>query len=299
MGFKGERVGPYTLIRKTGPCPEGEDWKAAADDGSAVGVRLFYEPYWIHAFREAGVPEKLPASPHLDRLLEIGRDNRPWIAWSYAEGRSLREILQRRPYVPLPVALPLIVQVIRGLAALHESGLAHHDLRPENVIVDDAGGTVLVRVQTLAYRRLALAKLRDKQAPMRPQLAEAIRAYLPPEQTRGKVEDGPAGDMYSLGRLLFETLCGALPHPLEMRHPSQRDPRIPKVLDKLVIDMLERRMRARIPDARGVEQSLLRGCERAGFRFDFSAAPLAWVTGTPWQRGAAPEDLLSALEAEA
>ncbi len=298
MAFKGEHVGPYTLIRKTGPCLEGEDWKAHDEAGGAVAVRVYYEPYWIHAFREAGIPEKLPEHPGLDKLLQIGDDNRPWISWTFAEGRTLREILERRKYIPLTYGLPIVIQLIRTLAALHEAGVGHHDLRPENVIVDEQGKTVLVRCQTPAYRALTLKKLRDKRAPIKAKLSKALKAYLPPEQSRGEVENGPTGDMYALGRLIFETLCGELPHPLEMRHPSQRDPRIPKILDKIVIDVLERRVRARTQNACQLEKVLLEGCQRAGFRFDFSGSPLDWVVDTPWKidRSEKPRDLSEALE---
>lgn len=297
LAFKGEHVGPYTLVRKIGPCPEGEDWKAHDQKGEAVAVRVYYEPYWIHAFREAGVPEKLPAHPGLDRLLQVGDDNRPWVSWTFAEGRPLREILERRKYIPLTYGLPIVLQVIRALAALHAEGLAHHDLRPEHVIIDEQGHVVLVRCQTAAYRALTLQKLRDKRAPMKEKLGKALKAYLPPEQARGEVANGATADMYALGRLIFETLCGELPHPLEMRHPSQRDPRIPKIFDKVVIDVLERRVRARTPDACGLEKVLLEGCQRAGFRFDFSAAPLDWVKDTPWkqERASKPSDLSEAL----
>ncbi|HVY60692.1 MAG TPA: hypothetical protein VHF22_03520, partial [Planctomycetota bacterium] len=101
--------------------------------------------------------------------------------------------------------------------------------------------------------------------------------------------DGPRADMYAFGVLVYEALTGERPSEgFDLKYPSQKDKRIPKALDELVLRCLERSTRARVPSALGVEASLVEGLERAGFQIFASGDAVKWVKATPWRAPSAP-----------
>jgi serine/threonine protein kinase len=285
VGFKGERIGRFILDRKAASVPEGEVWKARADggpSGAAFAVKLFYDAEWAAVLRASGIPETIE-HPNVARIVDGSTSaTTPYIVQELHEGVTLRELLAAQRYLPLAGALPAAIQIVRGLAALHKAGLAHYDLRPTNVVLDERGGLKLVDATSEAFRRAVLAKLFDKLRPLPKERAEELSAYLPPEQKKGDVLGG-SGDMYAFGVMLYEMLTGERPQGFEVRMPSQRDKRIPKVLDEIVLRSIERSPRARSPSAAGLEQQLLEGIGKAGFYLDFKADPAGWVKATPWR----------------
>ncbi|MFC1705321.1 protein kinase [Planctomycetota bacterium] len=283
MGFKGEKVGPYTLDRKERRSLEGELWKARDSERVPVAVCLYYEPTWIQVLRTVSVPEGIPEHPNLSRLITFDLEaHRPWTAWTHVDGRSLREILSHQPYVPLQEAIPLVLQLVRGLEALHAAEIAHHDLRPETVVVTEPGELTLTFAQTEGYRRAVLESVCEPGDRALEELVAAIRPYAAPEQLSGSIS-GTAGDVYALGTLVYEMLCGSRPDAFAPRYPSERDKRIPKILDEVILGALERRVRARTQDAVGLEKQLLQGFSRAGYDVEPVGAPKGWVRSTPYR----------------
>jgi serine/threonine protein kinase len=284
MGVKGEQVGPFVLDRKLSNCPEGTVWKARSEDRTPVLLRLYTDPFWIQAVRSEGVPTGGSEHPNLSQLLAADLDApRPFLAWTFSEGATVRDLTVACPYFPLGAALPFAIQLVRGLEALHAAGIAHHDLRPETVWLDTRGRVLLAGPQTEGYRRKVLERLEDKEVRFPEPLARSLRDHRPPEQRKGRI-DGVAGDVYQLGVLLYRILCGEAPDPFELRYPSQRDKRIPKILDEVVFSALERRTRARLASAVGLEERLVEGFERAGFVLDLNGDPSGWMRYTPWER---------------
>ncbi len=303
MGFKGERVGRFVLDRKLGPTLEGELWKARTDASGRFGppagasgdppwlaIRFFLDAEWAEALRASG----LPATPEHDNVCRFVEGAPafapPWLAREFVEGETLAGALAAQPqrYLPLAVAIPVAIQLLRGLAAFHKAGLAHLDLRPGNVLIGERGHVKLADACTEGWRRAIVARLFHRLRPLPPEHAARLLPYVPPEQRRGEVT-GQAADMYGLGVTLYEMLIGERPESFDVRMPSQRDRRIPKVFDEIVLPALERSPRARTQNALGLEQRLLEGVAKAGFVLDLKADPAAWVKATPWrERPAAP-----------
>ncbi|MBI3725312.1 serine/threonine protein kinase, partial [bacterium] len=273
---------------------EGEVWRARdGQGGPAAAVKLFTEPGAGESFRAAGIPVT-PDHPNLCRVLAGDPDaHPPFLATDYVEGPTLREVLASERYVPLSAAIPCVIQVLRGLAALHKEKLAHHDLRPENVLIDEKGAVRLSDVLTEAAQRDRLARLSGGRAPGgTPPWAVSILPYLAPELRKtlpaGPL-DGPRADMYAFGVLAYEMLTGERPvEGFDLKLPSQKDKRIPKVLDELALRCLERTTRTRTPSALGVEATLLEGLERAGFQVFAAGDAVRWVKATPWREPSAP-----------
>lgn len=137
----------------------------------------------------------------------------------------------------------VIVQVARGLAALHARGHVHGDLRPSNVLVTPSGRAVLI-------------DLLSEHAPSDPARFAGTSAYMAPEHGTGEIA-GPPSDLYSLGVLIFEALTGELPfsgsgREVFIRKNTVSAPRagllvrdVPNDLDELCANLLDRRKGSR------------------------------------------------------
>jgi len=154
--------------------------------------------------REARAAARL-SHPNIVAVFDQGSDGgRPYIVMEYVEGRTLRHVIATQAPLPPDKALSYIEPVIRALAAAHEVGLVHCDVKPENVIIS-AKGTVKVA-------DFGLAKAVTGQTMTATQgLLIGTVSYIPPELvTSGRATS--RSDVYSAGVVLFELLTGRKPH---------------------------------------------------------------------------------------
>ena len=152
--------------------------------------------------REARLAARL-AHPNVVRIYDVGEDDdRPFIALEFVEGETLAELLAREgPLAPGEV-VQLGVQACRGLAAAHDAGLVHRDVKPQNLLLRRDGVLKLGDFGVafgLDGTRLTMAGT-----------VIGTAAYLAPEQARGE-EVSAAADVYALGAVLYELLTGRLP----------------------------------------------------------------------------------------
>jgi len=290
VAIKGEKVGAFALERRLGVGTAGEVWKARLGE-RAVAVKLYAAPEAAEVFRAGGVP----ATPESVNLCVVrGGDaaaGLPWVASDYVEGPTLREVMTAEKYVPISASIPALIQMLRGLAALHKEKLAHGDLRPENIHMDEKGALRLGDVTPEGAVKERLARLFDKKhaRPVPAARASKLTPYTAPELRKAGAWLAPLdlarADMYAFGVIAYEALTGTLPAPgLDLRTPSQRDKRVPKIMDELILRCVETTVRMRAPNAHGLEPLLLEGLEKAHFSVFASGDPSTWVRGTPWRR---------------
>ena len=123
-------------------------------------------------------------------------------------GQSLAEVLRRRTE-PLPErqAAVIVHQLALALDAAHRKGVVHRDLKPANVMFDTERNELVVMDFGLA-RRSVPGDVRDTQTG----IVMGSPAYMSPEQARGDAKEvGPAGDIFSLGIVMYELLTGSRP----------------------------------------------------------------------------------------
>src|ERR1700744_725060 len=133
-----------------------------------------------------------------------------YLVMEYVAGRTLRALLRERGWLPWPEALSVLDPVLCGLAAAHQAGIAHRDVKPENVLIT-ADGRVKVVDFGLARTSAAVGNTR----------AGTIMgsvAYIAPEQVTGARTDART-DVYSAGIVLFEMLTGRQPYTGETPLP--------------------------------------------------------------------------------
>jgi serine/threonine protein kinase len=141
--------------------------------------------------------------PHVVGVLDTGeQDGRPYVVMERLSGRTLRDELAAGP-LPAERVRDVGVQVLRALAAAHELGIVHRDVKPGNVL--DAG------VGTWKVADFGIAKWvhADETLTGTGELLGSP-SYLAPERIEGQ-EAGPASDLYAVGVLLYEALCGRRP----------------------------------------------------------------------------------------
>src|SRR5688572_13759612 len=211
--------------------------------------------------REARAAARL-SHPNVVSVFDQGQDlegpnSRPYIVMEYVEGQTLRDVLNREAPLPPARALELMEPVLAALAAAHDAGLVHRDVKPENVLISDRG-----RIKVADF---GLAKAVSSQSSTATQgLLIGTVSYLPPELVvTGKVDS--RSDVYSAGVVLFELLTGRKPHtgdtPIQIAYahvhrdvpPPSVGPTagaIPPYVDALVTRATARDANLRQPDAK-------------------------------------------------
>jgi serine/threonine-protein kinase len=130
-----------------------------------------------------------------------------YIAMEYIAGRTLRQVrLDSGGRLPASQAVDLIVQVLRGLDAVHRAGIIHRDIKPDNILVGEDG------IARLADFGIATDSTGGSLTMTGTTLGTV--AYMAPEQARGEVLT-PAADLYSVAIVLYELLAGRLPFQTE------------------------------------------------------------------------------------
>jgi eukaryotic-like serine/threonine-protein kinase len=153
-------------------------------------------------------------SEHIAAALDFGiaGDGSPYIVMEYLVGESLSSLLEREKRLPLARAADLVAQACRGVETAHASGIVHRDLKPQNLFVARRqDGTDLVKVLDFGVAKL---EAEDQGAgTTRTGTVLGTPAYMSPEQARGEKVIDHRSDVYSLGAILYELLCGEKPHP--------------------------------------------------------------------------------------
>ena len=232
----------------------------AADQPSPQVLRRLEHEYSLAAKLDpAWAAKPLALTRHEGRTFLLLRD---------PGGEILDRILEREQGQPLNVTRFLLVAI--GLAAalgqVHRHGLLHKDIKPANVLVDDAGNVWLTGFG------IASQLPRERQSPVPPEIISGTLAYMAPEQTgRMNRSIDARSDLYSLGVTFYQMLTGALPFaaadPLEWVHcqiacqpiPPVHRVAIPEPLSAITMKLLAKSAEERYQTAFGLEADL-RGC---------------------------------------
>jgi tetratricopeptide (TPR) repeat protein/predicted Ser/Thr protein kinase len=134
--------------------------------------------------------------------LERGR---PYLVMDLVRGESLREVVRREGPLPEERAATLVRDVARALQHAHERGVLHRDVKPENVLLDQAGRPRLTDFGLASILGDSGRLTRDGEVVGTP-------CYMAPEQALGdRGQVGPWSDVYGLGAVLYELLTGQPP----------------------------------------------------------------------------------------
>ena len=198
--------------------------------------------------REISVAARLQ-HPHIVPLLSAGEtEGLPYYTMPYIEGQSLRARLARGE-LPIAEAISLLRDIARGLEYAHAKGIAHRDIKPDNVLI--AGTSAMITDFGVAK---AISEATEHTGLTSSGIAVGTPAYMAPEQAAADPATDYRADIYAFGTMAYEMLAGHAPfagrstQAMLAAHMTQTPPEIttlrpatPPALAELVTHCLEKR----------------------------------------------------------
>ncbi len=280
-----QRLGDYELIEEIARGGMGVVYRArqiSLNRVVAVKVVLhgpFSSPEFVQRFRtEAAVVAGLQ-HPHIVAIHEVGQANdEHFFSMDYIAGQDLGELVREQP-LPARRAAELLQTIAEAVHYAHQRGVVHRDLKPSNVLVDASG---LPRITDFGLAKLVGT---DAELTTTGQVLGSP-GYIAPEQAAGRREEaGPAGDIYSLGAILYQLLTGrppfqgeTLPEVLlqvqtaEPVSPRRLNPSVPVDLQTICLKCLQKQPARRY----GTAQELADDLERFLAHEPIQARPVGW-----------------------
>lgn len=199
-------VGRYRPLRPLGAGGSGQVWLALDEDtGREVALKIVAREGRApqRAEREAEAVWRL-SHPGCARALTLEEDNdHVYLVYEYIPGRTLREALRDRTLTDAQV-VEIAAQLLEALDHAHRNGVIHRDVKPTNIILEDGPS---IRVRLLDF---GLALIDDVDALTAAGDVPGTLAYISPERLDGS-EATEAADVWSVGLILWEGLCGRHP----------------------------------------------------------------------------------------
>jgi hypothetical protein len=200
--------GRYRILGLLGRGGMGEVYRAMdLALGQAVALKFLpheasRNPRLLERFRGEVRVARLVSHPNVCRVFDIGEvEGTPFISMEYVDGEDLASLLTRIGRLPGDKALQAARQICAGLAAAHDRGVIHRDLKPQNIMMNKRGDVVIMDFGLAAIAdQLSGAEVRN-----------GTPAYMAPEQLRGAAVT-PASDVYALGLVLYELFTGKRPY---------------------------------------------------------------------------------------
>ncbi|MDI1475539.1 protein kinase [Polyangium sp. y55x31] len=245
--------------------------------GKRVVVKLLQErhasrPDYVDRMRiEAQALAKI-THPNLVQVTDFGQtaEGRTFLVMERLYGRNLREELEQRTFFPVAEAIDVVRQALAGLAAAHDAGVVHRDVKLDNLFLCDApeGARRVVKVLDFGVAKVIGVMGDSTPLPLAFPTAEGVAMGTPrffsPEQARGRPVDGRA-DLYAVGMVLYALLAGRGPfdhittlleltraHAFQVPEPPSRYAMqaLPTGLDTIVLRALAKEPADRFATAR-------------------------------------------------
>ncbi|MET8354524.1 serine/threonine-protein kinase [Micromonospora sp. NPDC005206] len=200
------RIGGYELVRPLGSGGMGDVFFAVSPTAERVAVKVIKQ----HLIEAPTVRERFAAEVDSLKLVFGSRvarlegadpyANPAWLAVEYVPGATLRQHVDARGPLPLPLAAMAGAMLAEGLAKVHQVKLLHRDLKPQNIILGPDGPKLI---------DFGLAVLIERDDYLtEPGALVGTPAYMSPEQVKGERDLTPAVDIYALAATLVFALTG-------------------------------------------------------------------------------------------
>jgi serine/threonine protein kinase len=163
----------------------------------------------IHRFEREARASALLKSPHVTRVTDVATtaEGVPYIVMELLTGHDLDGELQARGQVPYPLAVDYMLQACAAVAEAHAAGIIHRDLKPGNLFLAQDPDGVMVKVLDFGISKMMEEESKLTSAGM----TMGTALYMSPEQIRSAAQVDARSDIWSLGVILYELLCGQTP----------------------------------------------------------------------------------------
>jgi eukaryotic-like serine/threonine-protein kinase len=315
----GKEISRYRILQKLGGGGMGVVYKAEDTRlGRHVALKFLPEQtvrdaQALERFKREAQAASALNHPHICTIYDIGEyEKGPFIVMEALEGSTIKHRISGKPLAS-ELVVELGIQIAEALEAAHSRGILHRDIKPANIFVTERGQAKLLdfglaklagaTTEALASQDLPTATTNFHAHDLTlPGALMGTAPYMSPEQTLGKPLDARS-DIFSFGAVLYEMATGQPAFSGETTgqireiiltrepvSPRKLNPRIPAVLERVIIKALKKRPEERYQRAAGLRTDLIPVRGEIGPRWRqrvvmASLALLALVAGIGWKLG--------------
>ncbi len=216
--------GKYQLVRQLGEGGMGAVYEARnRGTGGRVAIKviageaLARSGEIVARFRREAMASGAIESQYIAHVIDTGVDpgtGSPYMVMELLSGEDLEHAIRRLGPLPPELALRICAQACLGLQKAHEAQVVHRDIKPANIYLTARdGGEIVAKVLDFGIAKVKMGELAgEAKALTRTGSMLGTPLYMSPEQALAKKTIDHRTDLWSLGAVLYEALCGATPH---------------------------------------------------------------------------------------
>ncbi len=192
----------------------------------------------------------------------IPKEDTYWMVMEFVEGKTLEDWLFIHKKITHQLASSIAVQMLDGLSHAHRKGIIHRDIKPANVMISEDG-----EVKIMDF---GIARMRNAQRITSHGKSVGTLEYMAPEQIQGH-EGDERTDVYAVGNILYEMLCGITPFKNDTDYQLMKDklekqpesiirenPTVPEAFEKIILKALDRNPKKRFQSAKEMKSSIMK-----------------------------------------
>ena len=264
----------YTIVRVLGEGGMGRVYEARHTriGGKRFAVKMLHpeftrQPDVLSRFQREAEAAATIESPYVVDVYDVDRteDGRAFLVAEFLQGQEFAAYLEETGKMPVGAAVRVVRQICKALAAAHDKGIVHRDMKPENVFLTGDPQQPLAKVIDFG-----ISKLDDRPgtALTKTGMIMGTPSYMAPEQARGERVDHRA-DIYAVGAILYCALTGQRPFDLgdptatltavltsDPPRPRSLEPSIPEPLEMIIQKAMAKRPQDRYESMVELDEAL-------------------------------------------